>query len=239
MAQSVHPSLVANPPSPRWTGADHERCDRDGHWRVGRGGVCCKIPAYYKRKYCSREGCTSLSIRGGLCQRHGAVVKRKVKRCSPRGMHFPSTCVGGLKKAYAEGYPSRNFHEQGWRLRQNHRGMQAHGDKKEQLTQRAGKLLITIDEQTPDMSPPPLVDCPSFLVLPNLPEDENLAHACHLQPPRNARPGPWIPSTTPSAHLAPVWTFPMRRKSVCGFGTSAATQDLAGWSVVWKGGGFS
>ena len=50
-----------------------------------------------------------------------------------------------------------------------------------QLTQRAGKSLIAIDEQTPDMSPPPLVDCPSFLVLPNLPEDEKFG-AC-VPPP--------------------------------------------------------
>lgn len=50
-----------------------------------------------------------------------------------------------------------------------------------QLTQRAGKLLIAINEQTPDMSPPPLVDSPSFLVLPNLPEDEKFG-AC-VPPP--------------------------------------------------------
>ena len=105
MAQSVHPSLVANPPPPRWTGADHERCDRDGHWRDGRGGVRCKIPAYYKRKHCSREGCTSLSIRGGLCQRHGAVVKRKVKRCSPTGDALPKYVRGGFVEGICRRIP--------------------------------------------------------------------------------------------------------------------------------------
>ena len=38
---------------------------------------------YYKNmgKFCSREGCTKLAIRGGVCAGHGG----RVKRCSHKG----------------------------------------------------------------------------------------------------------------------------------------------------------
>lgn len=38
-----------------------------------------------KRKLCSEEECTNIVVQGGVCIRHGAKVKVKVKRCSSEG----------------------------------------------------------------------------------------------------------------------------------------------------------
>eukprot|EP00984_Skeletonema_dohrnii_P024334 scaffold13442_cov96-Skeletonema_dohrnii-CCMP3373.AAC.3 len=39
---------------------------------VVKGGVCVRHGAKVKRKLCSREGCTNIAIKGGVCTRHGA-----------------------------------------------------------------------------------------------------------------------------------------------------------------------
>ena len=44
--------------------------------RSGSGRVCIRHGAKKKRYECSQEGCTNHVFRGGLCIRHGAIVKR-------------------------------------------------------------------------------------------------------------------------------------------------------------------
>ena len=47
------------------------------------GGVCIKHGAVVKSKTCKEEGCTNIVVQGGVCTKHGA--NRTVKTCSHEG----------------------------------------------------------------------------------------------------------------------------------------------------------
>jgi len=55
-------------------------CSKEGCTHIiVKGGVCVKHGAKLKR--CSNEGCTNIVVKGGVCVRHGA----KLKRCRSEG----------------------------------------------------------------------------------------------------------------------------------------------------------
>ena len=49
-------------------------CSHEGCANLARGkkGVCVKHGAKNPNKKCSREGCTSQVVKGGVCRSHGA-----------------------------------------------------------------------------------------------------------------------------------------------------------------------
>ena len=49
--------------------------------KVVQGGVCVRHGAIVKRKKCSQGGCGNIVVQGGVCVWHGAIVKR----CSQDG----------------------------------------------------------------------------------------------------------------------------------------------------------
>ncbi len=63
-------------------GAKHKRFSRDGCTSIAKkGGLCIRHGAKEKRKRCISDGCTNQVVKGGVCMRHGA----KKKLCSSEG----------------------------------------------------------------------------------------------------------------------------------------------------------
>ena len=59
-------------------------CNQEGCGNtVQQGGVCIKHGAIVKR--CSQDGCGKQVVQGGVCVEHGAIVKRKRRYCSQDG----------------------------------------------------------------------------------------------------------------------------------------------------------
>ena len=51
-------------------------CSQEGYTnQVVKGGVCTKHSAKVKKYTCSNEGCTNRVAEGGVCTRHGVKVK--------------------------------------------------------------------------------------------------------------------------------------------------------------------
>jgi len=56
-----------------------KQCSKEGCTKKSRkGGVCVKHGAKYK--LCSKEGCTKQAKKGGVCIRHGAKLKKRHKK---------------------------------------------------------------------------------------------------------------------------------------------------------------
>eukprot|EP00985_Skeletonema_marinoi_P004674 scaffold2027_cov148-Skeletonema_marinoi.AAC.3 len=60
--------------------------------KVVRGGLCVRHGAKVKR--CISEGCTNQVIKRGVCMRHGATLK--IKRCSNEGCTNQAPCACGM-----------------------------------------------------------------------------------------------------------------------------------------------
>ena len=91
-------------------GKKRKCCKREGcaKWAV-RGGVCQRHGAVVKQKKtcCKREGCANQAVQGGVCQRHGAVVTRTC--CSHLGCTNIAKRAGVCKRHGANVVPRCNY----------------------------------------------------------------------------------------------------------------------------------
>eukprot|EP00985_Skeletonema_marinoi_P003923 scaffold1712_cov86-Skeletonema_marinoi.AAC.5 len=52
---------------------------------VVKGGVCVRHGANRKRKPCSREGCTNIAQKGGVCKTHHVINGEVCRKHGPKG----------------------------------------------------------------------------------------------------------------------------------------------------------